>query len=576
MNTILTTKELADLMGVSTTAINKRIKAGSIKATMDASGNYKINIAELSPKDQKKIELKQKRAVRAVESPDTSLENSLWQAADALRGTVDSSQYKEIVLGLIFLKYISDTFTKTENKMKQGESYKQIRDAEKKKQYLKDKDIYHQDGLFYIPRRAHWDFLKEKASSSYIAQVIDEAMNMIAKENESLTGVLPNEYIRSGIQHETLSELINIFSKLDFSGSIQDEQDLLGKVYEYFIGQFAESEGKRGGEFYTPKSIVELLVEVLEPFEGAKIFDPACGSGGMFVQSSKFLSMHDKDNAKLVFYGQELNQKTYKLAKMNLAMRRAEAEIELENSYYNDEFSKRKFDIVIANPPFNAQWEPKRIQGDDPRIQYGVAPASNANFMWIQHFIHHTKKEGRAGFVMSNGALSAGGKEGEMREGIVEDDLVEVIIACPNKLFYNVTIPVSLWFVSKRAEKRKKEILFIDASNEYEPDPKNPRRHNRFTSEHIQKIADTVNAWRHNSKEYSDIPGFCKSATLDEIAQNNFVLTPGRYVGVATQQDDGVPFKEKMTQLTTELNEQMKQEQKMSKNIQEQLEKIRV
>ena len=576
MSNILTTKELADLMGISTTAVNKRIKAGSIKATMDASGNYKINFSDLSPKDQKKITLRKKKVVREAESFNTNdktqkLEEKLWESADILRGTVDSSQYKEIVLGLIFLKYVSDVFTKQEDKIKQSNTYRNISNVSQKAEYLGDRDIYHKDGAFYVAKQAHWEYLQQNASHTNIATLIDRAMELIERDNEQLKSVLPREYVRSGVQHDAISALITTFSKLDFSGDTQQEQDLLGKVYEYFIGQFAESEGKRGGEFYTPKSIVELLVEVLEPFEGAKIFDPSCGSGGMFVQSSTFLALQKKDNAKLSFSGQELNQKTYKLAKMNLAMRRADADIKLANSYYDDRFSNLQFDIVIANPPFNAQWESKRIKDSDPRIQYGIAPASNANFMWIQHFIHHTKKGGRAGFVMSNGALSAGGKEGKMREGIIEDDLVEVIIACPNKLFYNVSIPVSLWFISKHANKRKKEVLFIDASQEYKMES---RRHNKFTKEHIKNITNTIHKWRNN-KRYEDIAGFCKSATIDEIAQNNFVLTPGRYVGVAVQQEDGVPFEEKMKQLTTEFNKQTKQEEKMSENIQKQLGKIK-
>ena len=469
------------------------------------------------------------------------------------------------------MKYVSDVFTKKEKQIKKSSAFKKMSTTTEQAEYLGDKNRYYQDGAFYVAKQAHWEYLQENASRANIATLIDHAMENIEKENEQLQGILPKEYVRSGIQSDTLSELISTFSQLDFSGDVQEEQDLLGRVYEYFIGQFASSEGKRGGEFYTPKSIVELLVEVLEPFEGAKIFDPSCGSGGMFVQSSKFLTLHGKDNAKLSFFGQELNQKTYKLAKMNLAMRRAEAKIELADSYYEDKFSNEQFDIVIANPPFNAEWKPKRIQDDDPRIQYGIAPASNANFMWIQHFIHHTKNGGRAGFVMSNGALSAGGKEGEMREGIVWDDLVEVIIACPNKLFYNVTIPVSLWFVSKREDKRKKEVLFIDASQEYKMES---RRHNKFTEKHIEKITKTIQAWRE-SKGYENVAGFCKSATIDEIAQNNFVLTPGRYVGVAVQQEDGVPFEQKMNNLKTELNEQIKQESQMSENIQKQLGKIK-
>ena len=399
-------------------------------------------------------------------------------------------------------------------------------------------------------------------------------MEALEEENPQLKGILPKEYSRVLIDNQVLVELVNLFSKISFH-DLEQEKDLLGDVYEYFLGQFADSEGKRGGEFFTPPSIVKLLVEILEPFEGARIFDPACGSGGMFVKSGEYLTNRLKDRNKVSFYGQELNQTTWKLCKMNLALRGLTGTIEQGNSYYDDKFLDMRFDFVLSNPPFNADWEPKRLSPSDPRLRYGIPPASNANFLWIHHFIYHLAPNGMAGFVMANGALAVSGKEGEIRKKIIEDDLVDVIIACPAKLFFNVSLPVSLWFITKnksdgRFRSRKGETLFIDAREVFTPIS---RKQVIFSDEQIKKIAQTVRAWRgeEGAGEYKDIPGYCKAVTLDEIKNNGYVLTPGRYVGVKEEEDDGIPFEEKMKRLTTDLEECFKKGKDLEEKIRENL-----
>ena len=399
-------------------------------------------------------------------------------------------------------------------------------------------------------------------------------MEALEEENPQLKGILPKEYSRVLIDNQVLVELVNLFSKISFH-DLEQEKDLLGDVYEYFLGQFADSEGKRGGEFFTPPSIVKLLVEILEPFEGARIFDPACGSGGMFVKSGEYLTNRLKDRNKVSFYGQELNQTTWKLCKMNLALRGLTGTIEQGNSYYDDKFLDMRFDFVLSNPPFNADWEPKRLSPSDPRLRYGIPPASNANFLWIHHFIYHLAPNGMAGFVMANGALAVSGKEGEIRKKIIEDDLVDVIIACPAKLFFNVSLPVSLWFITKnksdgRFRSRKGETLFIDAREVFTPIS---RKQVIFSDEQIKKIAQTVRAWRgeEGAGEYKDIPGYCKAVTLDEIRNNGYVLTPGRYVGIREEEDDGIPFEEKMKRLTTDLEECFKKGKDLEEKIRENL-----
>ncbi len=583
-----TTQELAKLLGISRVAVFKKIKSGEIKA-VSIGKTYLIPKSSLSKEIKEIIEQGHKETVTEVlqlskkPEKDIEFEKELWKAADKLRGNVEPSEYKYIVLGLIFLKYVSDSFYQRKEELEKlisdpkGASF--IRDESSRKYYLEHKDSYKSAGVFYIPENARWEFLRERALQKDIGKYLDEAMEAIENENpQQLKGVLPKIYSRSHIEPHTLGELINIFSKIKFDHDIHKERDVLGRVYEYFLGQFASAEGKRGGEFYTPRSIVKLIVEILEPYEGSRIFDPACGSGGMFVQSGEFLKIHQKDPSKISFYGQELNINTLRLCKMNLALRGIYGQIEQGNSYYDDKFPDLRADFVISNPPFNADWEPERLSDKDPRLKYGIPPSSNANFMWIQHFIYHLAPNGMAGFVMANGALAVGGKEGEIRKRIIEDDLIDVIIACPPKLFYNVSLPVSLWFITKnkkngRFRNRTGETLFIDAREIYESIS---RKQNTFTDEQIKKIANTVRAWRGQKEygEYQDIPGFCKAVTLEEIRKNDYVLTPGRYVGIKQEEDDGIPFEEKMKKLKAELEEYFKQSRELEEKIKENLEKI--
>jgi type I restriction enzyme M protein len=543
-------------------------------------------------KNNKKSEVEKNKSEikKTMKSPkisngkDLDFEKELWKAADKLRGNINVDEYKNVVLGLIFLKYVSDSFYQRKSELEKDISNPQkaffIRDESSRSYYLTQKDPYQSAGIFYIPEKARWEFLKTKTLQKDIGKYIDEAMEAIEKENPKLKGILPKIYAHTQLESNVLAELINIFSGIKFNYDEEKEKDTLGRIYEYFIGQFASAEGKRGGEFYTPKPIVKLLVEILEPYEGARIFDPACGSGGMFVQSGEFLRKHKQDPSKISFYGQELNSDTWRLCQMNLAIRGIIGQIEQGNSYYNDKFLDLKADFVLSNPPFNADWNPQRLAEGDPRLKYGTPPASNANFMWIQHFIHHLAPNGKAGFVMANGALAVGGKEGEIRKKIIEDDLVDIIISCPPKLFYNVSLPVSLWFITKnkkngRFRNRTGKTLFIDAREIY---TLISRKQYTFTDEQIKQITDAVRSWRGEEgyKKYEDIPGFCKSATLDEIREKGYVLTPGRYVGVAPEEDDSVPFEEKIEKLTGELEEYFKEGRKLEKEIEENLRKIKL
>jgi type I restriction enzyme M protein len=585
-----TTKELANILGVTRQAIFKRIKAGEIPA-ISRGRDYLIPKDKLPEEikrligEKQKIEAKRILELSAKSVKDIDFEKELWKAADKLRGSLDPSDYKYIVLGLIFLKYVSDAFYQRRELLKEW-----VRDPDNKEFYvpdesarqfiIEDKDQYKSAGVFYIPEKARWEYLQKFSLTPDIGKKIDEALEELEKENPVLRDVLLKIYAQTNLDPHVLSNLINIFSKIKFDHKAYQERDLLGRVYEYFLGQFASAEGKRGGEFFTPRPIVKLLVEILEPFEGCRVFDPACGSGGMFIQSAKFLEIHKKDPSKISFYGQELNVNTWRLCMMNLAIRGITGDIRGgKNSLLDDQFPDLRADFVITNPPFNQSgWGEDQIDPKDPRLKYGIPPDSNANFMWIQHFIYHLAPNGMAGFVMANGALAVGGREGEIRKKIIEDDLGDVIIACPPKLFYNVSLPVSLWFLTKnkkngRFRNRTGETLFIDAREIFEPVS---RKQVIFTDEQIQKIANTVRAWRGEEGfgKYEDIPGFCKSATLEEIRKNGYVLTPGRYVGVKPEEDDGIPFEEKMKKLTSELEEYFKRGRELEEKIRENLKEI--
>lgn len=581
----ISTSDLARMLGVTRQAIQKMLKGEpNIKIKKIGAGFlYETNSLPENIKERIKNERKD-TVYAAVElgqssKKDLDFEKELWKAADKLRGNIDSSEYKHVVLGLLFLKYVSDSFYQRRWRLEQWVSDPKnkeyyIPEEKERKIIVDDKDQYKSKGIFYIPEKARWEYLQNHSMHSDIGKYIDEAMDAIENENpKQLKGVLPKIYTKTTLESHILGELVNIFSKIKFDHDIDKEKDILGRVYEYFLGQFATAEGKRGGEFYTPRSIVKLLVEILEPYENARVFDPACGSGGMFVQSSYFLKEKGKDPSKISIFGQESNPTTLRLCKMNLAIRGIFGQIELGSSYYDDKFPDLRADFVLANPPFNADWDPGRLSDNDPRIKYNTPPSGNANFMWIQHFIHHLAPNGMAGFVMANGALAVGGKEGEIRKKIIEDDLVEVIVACPPKMFYSVALPVSLWFVSKNKKGKKGQTLFIDARETFEPIS---RKQVTFTNEQIQEMASTVRAWRgeKDAGEYKDIAGFCKSAAKDDIAKNGYVLTPGRYVGVAEEEDDGIPFKEKMDKLTSELKKYFKEGDKLEKQIEYNLKNI--
>ncbi len=590
---LISITDLARLLGISRQAVLKQLKSKIIVGDVEArteGKKYLINYNTLPQDIKDRVDQERKDAPKEAQElvtqhkTDLNFENKLWAAADRLRGNIDSSEYKNVVLGIIFLKYISDSFYHQREKLK-----KLMNDSKNSKYYipnkntqnkvLEDKDMYKKEGIFYIPENARWDFLRAKASLLDLPKYIDDAMDSIEIENpEQLTGVLPKNYVRVQLESHILGELINIFSGINFDHDAEQEKDMLGRVYEYFLGQFASAEGKRGGEFFTPRSLVKLLVEVLEPFENSRVLDPAAGSGGMFVQSSEFLKEHHKDPTKISIFGQESNQTTFKLCKMNLAIRGVFGNIQIGNSYYDDKFSGIKTDFVLANPPFNAEWDPDRLSEKDPRLVYGTPPRGSANFMWIQHFIHHLTPNGMAGFVMANGALAVSGKEGEIRKKIIEDDLIDVIIACPAKLFFNVSLPVSLWFVTKNKESgrfrnRKGETLFIDSREIF---TQISRKQVEFTSDQIQKIADNVRAWRGEGGNYKDIAGFCKTVTKEEIAKNGYVLTPGRYVGVEDEIDDGVPFAEKMQKLEIALKQYFSEGEKLEKEILENLRKMKI
>lgn len=572
------------MLGISRVAIHQKIKKGEI--TVENVGDpskptYLIPKSALSPEIQERIQIEQKKATESVVGKDThhdlDFEKELWAAADKLRGNIDVSEYKNIVLGLLFLKYISDAFYKRRQELeaftrdsKNEDFY--VKDKKARAQILETKDFYKSAGVFYVPEKSRWEYLQTKTMQSDIGQVLDKAMEHIEDDNRAeLEGVLPKVYTRTTLDSSVLGELVNIFSRISFDHDFDREKDILGRIYEYFLGQFASSEGKRGGEFFSPRSIVKLLVEILEPYENARVFDPACGSGGMFVSMAQYLHDHKKDASKLAINGQESNQTTLRLAKMNLAIRGLSGKIELGNTYYQDKFPHLQADFLISNPPFNAEWEPSKLSDNDPRITLGIPPSGNANFLWVQHFIHHLAPNGNAGFVMPNGALAVSGKEGDLRQKLIEADLVDVIISCPSKLFYNVSLPVSLWFLSKnksgdRFRERAGETLFIDARELFE---QISRKQVVFNPEHIQKIANTVRAWRGESGagKYEDVSGFCKSATIEEMQKNGYVLTPGRYVGLADAEDDGVSFEEKMTTLSSELKKAFAKGRELEKQI---------
>jgi len=509
-------------------------------------------------------------------------ENKLWAAADKMRSNMDAAEYKHVVLGLIFLKYISDAFEEYHKRLEKEtadpKSGSYVKEDSARYYVMEDKDEYLAENIFWVPKGARWEFLQDNAKKPEIGKIIDEAMELIEKENPSLKGVLPKDYARPSLNKQRLGELIDLIGTLGLGDEDSKSKDILGRVYEYFLGEFADAEGKKGGQFYTPRSIVALLVEMLEPYNG-RIFDPCCGSGGMFVQSEKFIQAHGGRIGDISVYGQESNSTTWRLAKMNMAIRGIDANIQLGDSFHDDQHKDLKADYLIANPPFNmSDWGSETLQ-DDVRWKFGIPPKGNANFGWVQHFIHHLSPTGTAGFVLANGSMSSNSSgEGEIRKKIVENDLVDCMIALPSQLFYNTAIPACLWFVSRdkknhKFKNRQGKILFIDARN---MGVMVDRRHRELTDEDVKKIADTYHAWRGEKGfgKYEDVQGFCNSAELKEIEKHNFILTPGRYVGVPEEEDDGIPFEDKMEKLTKGLKEQFKEGDKLEKEIKQNLKKI--
>ncbi|MFY9609637.1 MAG: class I SAM-dependent DNA methyltransferase [Blastocatellia bacterium] len=478
-------------------------------------------------------------------------EAKLWQAADALRNNMDAAEYKHVVLGLIFLKYISDAF---EAKHAELESQKaQGADAE-------DPDEYRAVSIFWVPKEARWSHLKASAPQPTIGTLVDDAMSAIERDNPSLKGVLPKDFARPGLDKQRLGQLINLVSDIALGAPADRAKDTLGRVYEYFLSQFASAEGKKGGQFYTPSSVVRVLVEMLAPYKG-RVYDPCCGSGGMFVSSEKFIEAHGGKLGDISIYGQESNYTTWRLAKMNLAIRGIDAQIGHGDTFHNDRNPDLKADYVLANPPFNdSDWRGELLK-DDKRWVYGKPPAGNANFAWVQHFIHHLAPTGLAGFVLANGSMSSNQSgEGEIRKAIIEADLADCMVALPGQLFYSTQIPVCLWFLARnkrngRFRDRRGETVFIDARK---MGVMADRTHRELTNEDIAKIAATYHAWRgdKDGEEYADVPGFCKAAKLEDTRKHGYVLTPGRYVGAGAAEDDGELFEEKMKRLTSTLRQQ--------------------
>ena len=485
------------------------------------------------------------------------IQSKLWAAADKLRGNISSSDYKYVVLGLIFLKYISDAF-ETQYQKAVAENYNP-----------EDRDYYLADNVFWVPKEARWEYLVANAKQPTIGVLIDDAMDAVERDNSSLKGVLPKNYAREALDKRRLGELIDLFTNTMFTSD--NAKDLLGQVYEYFMGQFADSEGKHGGEFYTPRSIVKLLVEMLEPYRG-RIYDPACGSGGMFVWSEKFVQEHSGRAGDIAIYGQELNETTWRLAKMNMAIRGIDADLRRGDTLHDDKFPDLKADYIIANPPFNiSDWGQEQLQ-NDIRWKYGLPPRGNANYAWIQHFIHHLAPTGTAGFVLANGSMSSQSSgEGEIRKKLLEADLVDAIVTLPSQLFFNTGIPACLWFVSRNRTNRSSKTLFIDGRN---LGKMITRRNRELTDEDITNVATLYHNFKAQNDKYEDIAGFAKVATLDEIKEHDYVLTPGRYVGSEVVEEDDEAFAEKMQRLTAELDKQFTQSHELEKKIKENLEKI--
>ena len=493
---------------------------------------------------------------------DIGFEKKIWDAACVLRGNIDASEYKSVVLGLIFLKYISDRFEEKYNQLKEeGDGFEE------------DIDEYTSEGIFFVPQGARWSDAAAKAHTPEIGVTIDNAMRSIEKENKRLKDILPKNFARPELDKRRLGDVVDLFTNIKMIDQ-GNEKDILGRTYEYCLAKFAEQEGKLAGEFYTPSCVVRTLVEILQPYHG-RVYDPCCGSGGMFVQSAKFIENHSGNINDISVYGQDSNPTTWKLAQMNLAIRGIDADLGQYNAdtFFNDCHPTLRADFIMANPPFNlSDWGADKLQ-DDVRWKYGIPPASNANFAWLQHMIYHLAPNGRIGMVLANGSLSSqSGGEGEIRKNIINDDLVDCIVAMPAQLFYTTQIPVSLWFVS-RNKKQKNKTLFIDARKMGTMVTRKLRELSSGEEDEkdndIKKLADTYKAYVDGTLE--DVKGFCAVKDTKDIAEQDYILTPGRYVGIEEQEDDGEPFEEKMARLTSELSDMFKKSHELEEEIRKNL-----
>ena len=508
---------------------------------------------------------------QASATAETDYRSELWRMADALRGSMDAAEYKHVVLGLVFLKYISDAFE---------EAYAALESQRDQGAEPEDPDEYTAQSIFWVPPEARWEHLKGQARQPEIGRLVDDAMIAVERDNPALRDVLPKEYGRDALDKQRLGQVVDLVSNIRVGGSEAQATDVLGQVYEYFLEQFALAEGRKGGEFYTPRSVVRLLVEMLEPYQG-RVYDPCCGSSGMFVQSVEFIRAHTTGNGNggnargdISIYGQESNYTTWRLARMNLAIRGIEGQIAHGDSFHNDRHPDLRADYILANPPFNvSDWGGDRLR-DDQRWEHGVPPVGNANFAWVQHFLHHLAPRGTAGFVLANGSMSSNQSgEGEIRRNIIEAGLVDSIIALPGQLFRSTQIPACLWFLSrgKRDGRRPGETLFIDARKMGVMVNRTLRD---LAPEEMARIAGTYHGWREGAAGYEDVPGFCRSAPLEEIRRHGHVLTPGRYVGAEPQADDGEPFPEKMARLAAQWREQQEEARRLDAAIAENLEKL--
>ena len=486
------------------------------------------------------------------------LEDRLWSAADKMRGAVSVSDYKFIVLGLIFLKYISDSFE---------DRYKEL--VEEGYGLEEEKDSYREKNIFYVPKNARWSYLEEHSKDDNIGEIIDDALTLIEKDNASLKNVLPKDYNSPTMRNVNLGELIDLFTNIKVGTKDAIQSDVLGRIYEYFLGQFAKNELQKGGEFYTPACLVRTMVECIEPYQG-RVYDPACGSGGMFIQSLKFVQEHQGNINNIGIYGQEKNPTTWRLAKMNLAIRSLNGDL---GKYAADTFTEDlhkdlKADFILANPPFNLEWDVDKVS-KDPRWRYGLAPKNNANYAWIQHMISKLSQNGKMACILANGSLSAGGQEGEIRKKLIENDLVDCIISMPTNLFYTVTVPCSIWIIN-RNKKQKGKTLFINANN---LGTMITRRLRELSEEDIKRVAEIYHNYQNN-ENYENVNGLCYCASTEEIKSNDYVLTPGRYVGVEDTEDDGIPFEEKMKNITSDLSKQFEESHRLEEEIKKNLKEI--